>query len=101
MVRPAAITSHVAGSFSGMAAKSIVRAFGQGVTPSGATFCAQLFLSEITLENEEGFFDCATKKSSGASLRMTLLDCARSPLVTRHSPLLSILSSASDIVVNP
>src|SRR5208283_5874058 len=36
MVRPSAMTAQVAGSFSGMAAKSMVRACGQGVTPSGA-----------------------------------------------------------------
>src|SRR5208337_960857 len=36
MVRPSAMTAQVAGSFSGITAKSMVRAFGQGVTPSAA-----------------------------------------------------------------
>ena len=37
IVRPSAMTLHVAGSFSGMASKSISRGLGHGVTPSGAT----------------------------------------------------------------
>ena len=51
IVRPAAITSHVAGSFSGMASKSISRGCGHGVTPSGATlfFSSTSFTSFISL----------------------------------------------------
>ena len=67
MVRPAAITSHVAGSFSGIASKSISRAVGQ-------TFLSVRFLG------------CGSRTARQAGMPVLLF---------------SMLSSASDIVVNP
>src|SRR5208337_79259 len=53
MVRPSAMTAQVAGSFSGIAAKSMVRAFGQGVTPSGAMEEVEE-VKEVEKQSDEG-----------------------------------------------
>src|SRR5271157_237133 len=144
MVRPSAMTAQVAGSFSGMAAKSMVRALGQGVTPSGAMEEVEEVnevkeveeveeveevdevdeVEEVVegLEIEERFLASRTPLgmtegvgtgrgcgggsalfSSTSSTSFASFASCFSPLPPSagHSPLLSTLSSASDIVVSP